>query len=105
MRRPGRRGGAGDETGHRLAAVLPNPLRRLLLGRAADFADHDDAVGVRVGIEHSNDVQVRGAIDGVAADADAGGLADAAAGQLPDRLISQACRCGTRRRCGPGLWM
>ena len=32
---------------------------------------------------------MRGAVDRIAADADAGGLADAAAGELPDRFVGQ----------------
>ena len=45
----------------------------LLLGVAADFADHDDAVRLGVVVEHLDHVEVRGAVDRVAADADAGG--------------------------------
>ena len=46
-------------------------------------------VRVRVVVEHLDDVEVRGAVDRIAADADAGGLADAAAGELPDRLVGE----------------
>ena len=49
---------------------------------------------VRVGVEQLDDVQVRGAVDRVAADADAGGLADAAAGELPDGLVGQGAAAG-----------
>jgi hypothetical protein len=75
MRRPGG-GGAGDEAGDRLAAVRLDPARGLDLGGAADLADHDDAPGVGVVVEHADDVEVGGAVDRVAADADAGALAD-----------------------------
>ena len=94
MRRPGGAVAPGDKTGDRLAAVLLDPVGGFLFGRAADFADHDDAVRVRVVVEHLDDVQVRGAVDGVAADADAGGLADAAAGQLPDGFVGQRAAAG-----------
>ncbi len=89
MRRPGRRGGARNEAGDGLPAVAPDPGGGFFFSRAADFADHDDAVRVRVGVEELDDVQVRGAVDRVAADADAGGLADAAAGELPDGFVGQ----------------
>jgi len=88
MRRPGGAVAPAMKTSDRLPAVLPNPFGGFLFRRAADFADHDDAVRVRVGIEQLNDVQVRGAVDRVAPDANAGGLADTAAGELPDGLVS-----------------
>jgi hypothetical protein len=46
-------------------------------------------VRFRIVVEQFDDVEVRRAVDRIAADADAGGLADAAAGQLPDGLVSQ----------------
>ena len=46
-------------------------------GRAADFADHDDAVGFVVIKEHFKNVDVLGAFDGIAADANGRGLAKA----------------------------
>ena len=70
-------------------AILLDPLGRFFLGAAADFANHDDAVRVRVVVEQFDDVQMRHAGDRIAADADAGALARAAAGQLPDRLVSE----------------
>ena len=51
-----------------------------VLGPAADLADHDDGLGFRVVVEHLEHVEVRGAVDRVAADADAGALAVARAG-------------------------
>jgi hypothetical protein len=71
---------------------------------AADLADHDDPVRLRVVHEHLDDVQVRGAVDRVAADADAGALAHAAAGQLPDRLVGQRPERETTPMW-PALWM
>ena len=47
-----------------------------LFGVAADFADHDDGVGIGVFVEEPEGVGEGGADDRVAADADAGGLAD-----------------------------
>jgi hypothetical protein len=51
-------------------------------------------VGVGVFLEHADAVDVVDAPDGVAADADAGGLGESALAQLPDRLVSQ--RAGAR---------
>ncbi len=48
----GRRGGAGDEAGDRLLAVLLRPRGGFFLGVAADFADHDDRLGFGVVVEH-----------------------------------------------------
>src|SRR5208283_5974745 len=49
---------------------------------------------VRVGVEQLDDVQVGGAVDGVAPDADAVGLADAAAGELPHSFVGQGAAAG-----------
>ena len=65
-----------------------------LFGVAADFADHDDGVGVGVFVEELDGVGVGGADDGVAADADAGGLADFQVRQLAHRFISQRAGAG-----------
>jgi hypothetical protein len=46
-------------------------LRRVLFGRAADLADHDDRLGGFVGQEQLEHVDELGALDRVAADADA----------------------------------
>jgi hypothetical protein len=54
----------------------------VLLGRAADFADHDQCFGRLVGEEHFEDVDELRALDGVAADARGGGLAEPFAGGL-----------------------
>ena len=61
---------------------------------AADFADHDDRFGLRIVVEHLEHVQVRRAVDRIAADADAGALAVAAGGQLPDGFIGQRAGAG-----------
>jgi hypothetical protein len=69
--------------------MLLDPRGGFLLRGAADFPDHDDPVRLGILMERLNDVEMRRAVDRVAAYAHAGGLADAAAGQLPDRLISE----------------
>ena len=88
----GRRGGSGDEAGDGLFAVFTDPLGGFFFGGSADFTDHDEGFGVRVVVEHFHDIEVRGAIDGVAADADAGGLAMAAAGELPHGFVGESAR-------------
>ena len=89
MRRPGGAVAPAMNPATGFLQLLPDPLGGFFLGAAADFADHDDAVRVRIVVEQLDDIEVRRAVDRVAADADAGGLADAAAGQLPDRLVGQ----------------
>src|SRR5881396_3490283 len=71
-------GGAGDEAGDGFAAAFLDPRGGFFLFGAADLADYDDAVRLRVVVEHFDDVQVGRAVDGIAANADARGLADTA---------------------------
>jgi hypothetical protein len=61
---------------------------------AADLADHDDALGLRVFLEQLEAVDEVHAVDRVAADADAGGLAEAVVGRLVHRFVGQ--RAGAR---------
>jgi hypothetical protein len=116
----GRVGAAGDQrTGvaHALAgrgAVTPamKPTTGLLhvglapaggfgFVRAADFANHDDGVGVRIVVEGLHHVDVLQAIDRVATDADGAGLAQADFGQLRHGFIRQRAGAADTRRCGP----
>src|SRR5690348_6958428 len=96
-------GGTGNEPGDRFPAMFLDPGGGFLFGGAADLADHDHAVGVGIGVEHFDDVEVGGAINGIAADADAGGLADAAAGELPNGLVGQSA--ATRDDADVALFM
>src|SRR5713101_3969331 len=80
---------AGDEANDGLLHVDLDPLRGALFGVAADFADQDDGVRVRIAVEKLNSVEKRRADDGIAADADAGGLADAKLRQLMDGFVGQ----------------
>src|SRR5829696_9311983 len=72
----GRSGAPGDEADHRLLAaplrLVGDELRRVLLGRAADLADHDDRLRPLVREEHLEHLDELGAFDGIAADADRG---------------------------------
>src|SRR5580704_17620631 len=84
-----RRGLSGDKADYRLAHLSANEFRGLLLGISANFADHDDGVGIGVIVEKPNGIEERSANDGVATDADARGLADSEMRELADRLVSQ----------------
>src|ERR1700753_3395112 len=55
----------------------PGFFPRFLTDDAANFAHHDDGVGIRIFVEEVQRIQKMGSDDGIAADADAGGLADA----------------------------
>src|SRR5262249_15991450 len=89
-----RSGRAGDESGHGLLAVGTNPIPAFFLGRAADFANENHAVSLRVRVEQLDDIEMGGAIDRVATDADTGGLADTAASKLPDGFVRKRAAAG-----------
>ena len=59
----GRRGLAGDESDDRLLHVLLDVCGRGLFGIAADFADHDDGVGIGIVIEEADGIDEVGADD------------------------------------------
>ena len=99
-----RRGLPGDEADDRLLHVLLDVRGGGLFGGAADFADEDDRLGLGIFVEQLERVDMRGADDRVAADADRRRLADAALRELIDRLIGQ--RAGARDDADvPSLWM
>src|SRR4029453_9233856 len=83
-----------DEARDGLLAILFDPLGSLFLGRTANFSDQDDPMCIGIVVEELDDVEVRGAVDRIAADADAGALADTATGELPHRLIRQGAAAG-----------
>ena len=68
---------------------------------AADFADHDDGVGVRVVIESAHHVDVFEAVDRVAANTDGAGLTQTDFGELGHGFVSQ--RAGTRDHADAAL--
>ncbi len=80
-------GEPGDVADDGLGDVLLDERGGALLGVAADLADHDDGGGLRVVLEGGEAVDVRGADDRVAADADGGGEPDVA--QLVHHLVGQ----------------
>ena len=83
---------ASDEAHHGLLDVGGDVLGRALFGVATDLTDHDDRVGLGVfveGLEHIDEV---GAVDGVTANANTGGLTKSAARQLPHRFVGEGAR-------------
>src|SRR5262249_49071939 len=78
----GRRGLSRDEGDDRLPEVRLDPRGGVFLGAAADLADHDHRVGVRIVREQLQRVDVGRADERVAADADARRLPHAEARQL-----------------------
>src|SRR5690606_14237510 len=84
--------GTGDEADHRLGHELGDVLGRFLFGAAADLTDQDDALGLRIVLEQLQRVDEVGAVDRVAADADAGPLAEAGIRGLLDRFVGQRAR-------------
>src|ERR1700722_8639998 len=91
-------GAARDESDHRLLApalrLVLEELGGVFFGGAADLADHHDRLRLRVRQEHLQHVDELGALDGVATDADRGGLAEILARRLKDRLVGE--RAGAR---------
>ena len=85
---------ARDESDDGLGAVLLDPACGLDLEVAADFTDHDDAVGLVVGHQELNRFEGGGADDGVTADADGRGLAHAGFGHLVHRFVGQRSGLG-----------
>ena len=57
--------------------------------RSADFADHHHRLGLGIGLEQFKDIPERAAIDGIAADADAGRNTKAASLKLCRGLVAE----------------
>src|SRR5258708_4917040 len=96
MRRPGRRGDAGEKPTLGLLAaafaLIDQKRGGFSLGEPADFADHDDRGGFWIGQKHLQHVDEFGALDWIAADTDSRGLAEALLGGLEHRFIGQRAR-------------
>src|SRR5205823_12740938 len=90
----GGRGGPGNKAGDGFFAIFLNPFGGFLLRSSADFADHNDAVCVRISVEHFDHVQVGRAVHGIASNTDTGRLADTTRSQLPNRLIRERAAAG-----------
>src|SRR6266850_1394661 len=85
----GGRGLACNKADDGLLHVDLDPLRGALFGVATDFANQNDGVRVGIGAEKLDGVEECRADDGIAADADARGLADAELRQLVDSFVSE----------------
>src|SRR3546814_1186328 len=66
----GRCRGTSDKAHHRLGHVFSDELGRFLLGTAADLANHDDALGLRIVLEKLQAVDEVHALDRITADTD-----------------------------------
>ena len=91
-------GDTGDEGDDGLAAVLGvvllEEIGSLLLGGTTDLTDHDDTVGLAVLEEDLEAVDEVGTAEGVTADADDEGLAEAGLGGLVDGLVGEGAGSG-----------
>src|ERR1700691_1882908 len=85
----GGRGNTGDIGDHRFGHEAANMRGGRLLVTAADLADHDDPLGLRIALEQLDDVNEIHAADRIAADTDAGALPKAVIGGLKYRLVRQ----------------
>src|SRR4029079_3889533 len=89
----GRGGRACDKSDHRfLVSRFDQEFGAVLFGAAADLADHDDGLGLIVAEEQRQSIDEVRAVDGIAADADAGRLAEPDGGGLRHRLVSEGAR-------------
>jgi len=90
------RGDTGNEGHNRLVlrVVLLEPGGGVLLGGATNLTDHDDTFSAGVGNELLEAVDEIGSVEGIAADADNGGLAQALSGGLVHGLVSQGTGTG-----------
>lgn len=92
------RADAGDEADDGLAAVdgvvLAQEVGGVLLGRATDLTDHDDAVRLLVFEEDLEAVDEVGSAEGVTANADDERLAEAGLRGLVDGLVGQGTGTG-----------
>src|SRR5712691_927035 len=84
-----RSGLAGNEADHGFPHVRFDEFRSAFFGIAADFADHHDGVRIGIVVEETDRVKERCADDGIAADADAGGLADTETRELVHGFVGQ----------------
>src|SRR5260370_42157703 len=84
-----RRSLPGDEADNRLLHIGFDPFRSALFGVPADFTDQDDGLRAGLIVEKLDGIEEGRADDGIAADADAGGLANAEARQLVDGFVSE----------------
>ena len=80
--------------------MIADPLACLGFIRATNLSDHDDAVGLRIGIESRQQLDEPHAAAQVAPDADAGRLSQTHRRCPPDSLVGQ---CSTSADDSNGL--
>jgi hypothetical protein len=61
---------SSDKCCDRFLAVVLDPLCRFFFGRAADLADQDHRIRVSIFVEKFNRVEMRDAVNWIAADSD-----------------------------------
>ena len=83
------RSATSDETSDRLLHVRQNPLRCIDLIRAADFANHDNAIGVIIFGEEFKHIDESHSAHRIATDPNAGRLTHAEFRCLPDCFIRE----------------
>src|SRR5215471_6677661 len=85
----GRSGLAGDEADDRLLHVGFDPVGSGLLRIAANFANQNHSMRVGIFVEEFDRIEERSTDNGIAADSDAGGLANAKPRELINRFVSK----------------
>ena len=91
---PARRRGntRNNPDGRLFNLVLAQKFRRVSLSRAANFANHNDRMGLVIVQEHVEDFDEIRAFDRIAANSDAARLAKASRCGLVNRLIGERSR-------------
>ncbi len=89
MRRPGGAVAPAMKAATGFLQFVLDPLRSFLFRGAADLADQNHGIRLRIVVEKFHRIEMRHPVDRIASDADAGGLAVAARGELPDRFVGQ----------------
>ena len=85
----GRRRYARDKADHGFGHVVSGPLRRNFFIAAADFADHDHGVRLRIVVKEFEHINVLEAVDRIAADAYGRRLSKTEIGTLRYSLIGE----------------
>ena len=86
--------GSGNESGDGFFDVGLDVFAGFLFRATANFANHNDGIGFGILVEHTDGIGLGSAVDGIAANADAGALAVAALGELPNGFVGKRSRTG-----------
>ena len=89
-----RSGSTGDKSSDRFLAVRFDPASGFDFSTTTDFTNHDNRFGFRIFVKEFNHIEVRGAIDGVATNAHAGGLSVSLTCELPYCFVGEGARAG-----------